>query len=172
MKAAATFLGPTGTAFVTAAIMLSILGALNGQILTAARVPSAMARDGLFFRSLATLGARSRVPMRALLLEAAWACVLALFGTFEQLTNYTVFALWLFYCLNAAAVFALRWKRPDLERPYRTFGYPFTPALFILVATCLLVSTLLATPLEAGASVLLIMLGLPLYFYFRARRHT
>jgi APA family basic amino acid/polyamine antiporter len=172
MKAAATFLGPAGTSFVTAAILLSILGALNGQILTAARVPYAMARDGLFFRSLATLGARSHVPVRALLFEAGWACVLALFGTFEQLTNYTVFALWLFYCLNAAAVFALRRKRPDAERPYRTFGYPFTPALFILVAICLLVNTLLANPLEAGAGVLLIALGLPLHFYFRARQRT
>jgi amino acid transporter len=172
MKAAATFLGPAGTSFVTAAILLSILGALNGQILTAARVPYAMARDGLFFRSLATLGARSHVPVRALLFEAGWACVLALFGTFEQLTNYTVFALWLFYCLNAAAVFALRRKRPDAQRPYRTFGYPFTPALFILVAICLLVNTLLANPLEAGAGVLLIALGQPLHFYFRARQRT
>jgi APA family basic amino acid/polyamine antiporter len=97
--------------------------------------------------------------------------VLALFGTFEQLTNYTVFALWLFYCLNAAAVFTLRRKFPAAERPYRTFGYPVTPALFILVAVWLLINTLLANPLEAGAGVLLIVLGLPLYLYFRARQH-
>ncbi|MGH9902644.1 MAG: APC family permease, partial [Pyrinomonadaceae bacterium] len=126
-KAAATFLGPVGAGFVVIAVMVSILGALNGSILTGGRVPYAMARDGLFPRGLAVLGEHSRVPARSIMLQAAWASALALLGTFDQLTNYAVFSMWIFYILTTSAVFVLRRRMPDATRPYRTLGYPFTP---------------------------------------------
>ncbi len=150
--------------------MVSILGALNGSILTGARVPYAMARDGLFPQRLAKLGKRSHVPVRSILLQAAWASVLALLGTFDQLTDYAVFSMWIFYILTTSAVFVLRRKLPDAPRPYRTLGYPVTPAVFIIVGVWLLINTLQTSPLEAGAGLALISLGAPVYLYFSRRR--
>lgn len=166
-RAVETFLGPLGAKFVTVAIMISILGALNGSTLTSARVPYAMARDGLFFARIGELNAHARVPAFSLIIQGLLASVLALLGTFDQLTNYVVFASWIFYGMTTAAVFRLRRKMPDAERPYRTLGYPVIPVIFVLVAIWLLVNTLQTNPVEAGAGLLLIALGLPLYFYYR-----
>lgn len=166
-KAVATFLGLIGGAFVAVAIMVSITGALNGLILTSARVPYAMAADGLFPESIARISENKRVPGRAIMLQAIWASLLALLGTFDQLTNYAVFAMWIFYVLTTSTVFVLRRKMPDAERPYRTLFYPVTPVIFILVGLWLLVNTLQTSPLEAGMGLLLTVLGVPIYFYFR-----
>ena len=166
-KAVATFLGSIGGAFVAVAIMVSITGALNGLILTSARVPYAMAKDALFPESIARLSENSHVPARAIMLQAVWASLLALLGTFDQLTNYAVFAMWIFYILTTSAVFVLRRKMPDAERPYRTLFYPITPIIFILVGLWLLFNTLQTSPLEAGMGLLLTALGVPVYFYFR-----
>jgi APA family basic amino acid/polyamine antiporter len=168
-KAVATFLGSTGATFITIAIMISIVGALNGCILTNSRVPYAMAKDGLFPEKIATLNETTRVPMRAIVIQAIWASALALLGTFDQLTNYAVFATWIFYVLTTSAVFVLRRTMPDATRPYKTLGYPVTPIIFILVGLWLLVNTLQTTPLEAGVGIFLIALGLPVYFYFRSK---
>lgn len=171
-RAMQTFLGPIATQFVTLAIMVSILGALNGSILTGARVPFAMARDGLFFARIGQLSEKAHVPVGALLIQAVWASVLAMLGTFDQLTNYVVFAGWIFYALTTASVFVLRRKLPDAPRPYRTLGYPVMPVVFVLVAVWLLYNTL-ATPssrAEALVGLGLIALGLPLYVYFRRTR--
>ncbi|MGH9837964.1 MAG: APC family permease [Blastocatellia bacterium] len=170
-KAVSTFLGAAGKTFVSVAIMLAIIGALNGTILTGARVPYAMALDGLFPRRIAELNERSRAPVRAIMLQAVWASALALLGTFDQLTNYAVFSMWLFYVLTTAAVFVLRRKLPDIPRPYKTLGYPVTPAVFILVGVWLLSNTLQTNPVEAGVGLLLISLGLPVYCYFRAAKN-
>lgn len=167
-KAVTTFFGETGAAFVTIAIMISILGALNGSILTGARVPYAMARNGLFPKSLATLSEKSNVPVKAILLQAVWAAVIALMGTFDQITNYAVFAMWIFYILTTSAVFVLRRKMPEMIRPYKTLGYPVTPLIFILVGVWLLINTLQTSPFEAGIGLLLISMGIPVYFYFRS----
>lgn len=166
-KAVSTFLGSIGGGFVAVAIMVSITGALNGLILTSARVPYAMAADGLFPESIARLSENKHVPARAIMLQAIWASLLALLGTFDQLTNYAVFAMWIFYILTTSAVFVLRRKMPDAERPYRTLFYPVTPAIFILVGLWLLVNTLQTSPLEAGMGLLLTVVGIPVYFYFR-----
>lgn len=166
-KAVEAFLGPTGATFVVVAIMISIIGALNGTILTGARAPYAMAEDGLFFRSQAELNKGANVPANALIVQGIWSSILALLGTFDQLTNYAVFALWIFYVLTTASVFVLRRKMPEVDRPYKTLGYPFTPIVFILVGVWLLINTLQTSPVEAGIGLLLISLGVPIYFYFR-----
>ncbi len=166
-KAVATFLGATGATFVAIAIMISILGALNGCILTNSRVPYAMAKDELFPKKIAALNEKTRVPVRAIVIQAIWASALALLGTFDQLTNYAVFATWIFYVLTTSAIFVLRRKMPDAIRPYKTLGYPVTPIIFILVGIWLLVNTLQTSPLEAAVGLFLIALGLPIYFYFR-----
>ncbi len=166
-KAVETFLGPIGAKFVTIAITVSIIGALNGSILTGARVPFAMARDGLFFKSIGNLSEGSRVPVLSLVIQAIWASVLALLGTFDQLTNYVIFASWIFYGMTTTAVFVLRRKMRDVDRPYKTLGYPVMPVVFVLVAIWLLINTLQTNPVEAAAGLFLIGLGLPLYLYYR-----
>jgi APA family basic amino acid/polyamine antiporter len=169
-KAAQTFLGPTGTAFISVAFIVSTLGALNGIILSNARIPFAMARDGLFFRKLGEVNEAGRVPARAIIAQGAWASVLALSGTFDQLTTYSIFALWLFFGVTAASVFVLRRKLPDAPRPYRTLGYPVVPFVFILVAAWLVANTIITSPVESAAGLALIALGVPVYFYFKRRR--
>jgi APA family basic amino acid/polyamine antiporter len=129
-----------------------------------------MARDGLFFSRLSHLSTGSRVPVWAIATQALWASVLALSGTFDQLTDFAVFALWLFFALTTAAVFVLRRKMPDALRPYRTIGYPLLPLVFLLVAGWLIANTLQTNPVGSGVGLGLIALGLPLYFYFHRRQ--
>jgi APA family basic amino acid/polyamine antiporter len=166
-KAAQSFLGQRGGAIASILFMISAIGALNGVTLTTARVPFAMARDGLFFRRFGELTRRSRVPAWALIVFSIWSAVLALSGTFDQLTNLAVFSMWLFYAMAGASVFVLRRKMPDAPRPYRTLGYPVVPLLFVLTAVWLIVNTLLTSPLEAIAGLGLIALGWPVYLYYR-----
>ena len=165
--AAAVVLGGGGAAFVAAAILVSTLGSNNGQILAGPRIPYAMARGGLFFRSQAHVHARYGTPMIALLTQALIASVLAASGTYNTLFTYVVFASFLFYGLSAAAVIRLRRRAPALERPYRAWGYPFTPLIFIAFAAWLVVSTVIATPRESAVGAGLILLGLPGYYYWR-----
>ena len=165
--AAQTAFGGAGTRFIAVAFVISALGALNSTILTNVRVPFAMARDGLFPEFAGRLNPRSRVPVSAICAQVGWACVLAVSGTFDQLTDYVVFALWIFYGLIASSVFVLRRKRPDAERPYRTFGYPIVPLLFVLVALWLVLNTLTRRPVESLAGLLLIGLGWPVHLFFR-----
>jgi len=166
-KAAQTFLGDYGGRIVSIAFILSALGALNGSILANARVPYAMARDGVFFSRMARLHQVSRVPVWSILIQATWACLLALSGTFDQLTDYVIFASWIFYALVTSSVFVLRRRQPDLERPYRTIGYPLVPIVFVLVAGWLVVNSLFTRPVEAVVGLGLIAIGLPVYRYFR-----
>lgn len=168
-RAAETAFGGGGARFIAVAFVISALGAMNSTLLTAARLPYAMARDGLFPSAAARLHPRTRVPVTALCSQAAWACVLAVSGTFDQLTDYVVFALWIFYGLVASSVFVLRRKRPDAARPYRTFGYPVVPLLFVLVALWLVINTLQQRPVESLIGLALIALGWPVHLYFRRR---
>jgi basic amino acid/polyamine antiporter, APA family len=169
-KAAQSFLGESGGRFVALAFVVSALGALNGSILSNARVPYAMARDGVFFASQARLSNTTRVPVVAIMIQAVWSSVLALSGTFDQLTDCLLFASWIFYGLCASSVFVLRRKAPNAERPYKTLGYPVMPLVFVLVATWLVLNTFVNKRVESVTGLVLIALGLPLYFYFRLRR--
>jgi APA family basic amino acid/polyamine antiporter len=169
-KAAQTFFGPTGAAFISLAFVVSTLGALNGVIMGQARIPFAMARDGLFFRRTGEVGAKSRAPVWAVVAQSGWGCVLALSGTFDQITTYSIFALWLFFGVTVAAVFVLRRRMPDAERPYKTLGYPLVPLLFILTAAWLVVNTITTNPVESVVGLSLIALGLPVFIYFKRKR--
>lgn len=169
-KAAQSFLGESGGRFVALAFVVSALGALNGSILSNARVPYAMARDGLFFSNMAGLSKTTRVPVIAIAIQAVWSCVLALSGTFDQLTDCLLFASWIFYGLCASSVFVLRRKAPKVERPYKTLGYPLTPLVFVTVAAWLVINTWVNKPVESRVGLALIALGLPVYLYFRLRQ--
>ena len=168
-KAATTFLGESGGKLVALAFVISAFGALNGSILSNARVPYAMARDGLFFSRMGALNEGARVPYLAVLVQAVWSSVLAVSGTFDQLTDSLLFASWIFYGLVTSSVFVLRRRNPDLPRPYRTVGYPVVPAVFVLVSAWLVVNTLIEKRVESVTGLVLILLGLPLYFYFRRK---
>ena len=169
-KAAQTFLGEGGGRLVSIAFILSTLGALNGSVLSNARVPFAMARDGVFFARLSALSPRTQVPVRAILVQAVWSCLLAISGTYDQLTDCVIFASWIFYGLVTSSVFVLRRKLPDAPRPYRTLGYPLVPLLFVATAAWLVVNTLVERPVESAAGLVLIAAGLPFYAYFRRGR--
>lgn len=170
-KAAQTF-SSYGAQIVSLAFMISAIGALNGITLMNSRVPFAMARGGLFFRSLGNLSETSRVPVNATWFMGIWACLLALSGTFDQITTSVIFAVWLFTALVGASLFVLRRKLPAAPRRYRAIGYPVIPALFVLVAAWLVINSLSASPVESAAGLVLIALGLPFYLYFRLRYRT
>jgi APA family basic amino acid/polyamine antiporter len=162
--------GPIGGSIVAVVILCSIAGAANGNVLTAPRVFFAMAKDGLFFPKLASVHPKFLTPHVSILATGAWAAVLSLTGTFEQLATYVIFGQWIFFGLTAGAVMVLRKKRPDLARPYRTPGYPFTPILFILAALFISVNTLLLQPTNALAGLAIIVLGVPAYMYWQRQR--
>jgi APA family basic amino acid/polyamine antiporter len=162
-------LGPPGGAMVSIAAMISIFAALNGSILSGARVPYAMARDGYFFHSMSRVHARYRTPTAAIALLGVWSSLILLSGQYSQLYTLVIFPSWILYGMTAAAVIVLRRKRPDLVRPYRVPGYPFVPLLFVLAAIALLYSTLLTSPRESGIGLVLIAAGLPFYFHWKRR---
>ena len=166
-RASQTFLGDYGSRIVAIVFMISALGALNGSILSNARVPFAMARDGLFFTRLGSLNPSTRVPVFCLMVQGVWASVLALSGTFDQLTDCLLFASWIFYALVTSSVFVMRYKFPEMDRPYRTWGYPFVPIVFVLVAAWLIINTLFSKPVESITGLVMMAVGLPLYLYFR-----
>jgi APA family basic amino acid/polyamine antiporter len=165
-EVARRFLGPLAISLIAAALLSSTFGTLHTSILTGARVPYAMAQDRLFFKSLSKVSPRTHVPIGALIAQAIWACILTLSGSFDALTDYAIFGLWIFYALVTASVFVFRKRMPEAERPYRTWGYPLVPILFLIVAGMLLVNTVLTTPKQALTGVGLIALGLPVYWYW------
>ncbi len=167
-EAASRFFGPGIAALMSAGLMISAYGTLHTTILAGPRIPYALSRAGLLPSGLARISAAG-VPAVAILTIGVWSIVLAVSGTFDILTDMYIFILWVFFGMNGAAVFILRRRFPDAERPYRVWGYPFVPALFLLVTAYLLINTLLATPLRALAGIGLIVAGLPVYAYFRRR---
>ena len=162
-------LGPLAVSLIAAVMMLSSFGSLQTSILGTARVPYAMARDGIFFESLARVSRKTHVPVISLVAQAIWASVLALSGSYDQLTDYAIFAFWLFYGMVTAAVFVFRRRLPDASRPYRTWGYPVVPALFVIVTISLIVFTIKNAPLQSLIGFAIIALGLPAYWYFSRR---
>jgi basic amino acid/polyamine antiporter, APA family len=162
-------IGPVGTSIISALILLSILGAANANALTTPRVFYAMAEDGVFFAAATRVHPRFRTPHVAILAMGAWVIVLAMSGTFEQLFTFVVFGQWVFLGLTVAAVLVLRARRPDLRRPVRVWGFPFTPLVFIAASLFIAVSALVTGFWNAMAGLGLILLGVPVYYVWRRR---
>ncbi len=165
-------LGASGGFFIAAAILVSTLGANNGIVFTAARIPYAMARDGLFFAWGSRVHPRFKTPVLALLAQMLIALALTMTGSYIQLATYVVFVSFLFYGLSAAAVIILRFREPDLERPYRTWGYPLTPLIFIAFSLYLVGDTILQTPRESLIGAGILAAGIPAYLYWSRSRST
>jgi basic amino acid/polyamine antiporter, APA family len=167
--AAQALMGSWGLTFVNLAILVSTFGCTNGLILAGARVYYAMARDGLFFRRVAEVSPKSRTPVFSLVIQAVWAALLALSGTYGNLLDYVIFAALLFYVLTVAGLFVLRRKRPDLERPYKAFGYPVLPAVYILMAGLVMLDLLWVKPAFTWPGLGIVLTGVPVYFIWRGR---
>jgi len=165
-EVAQRFLGARATQLIAVALMLSSVGALHASVLANSRIPFAMAREGVFFKSLSRLSPTTHVPIRAILAQAAWASVLALSGSYDALTDSVIFASWLFYGLSIASLFVFRYTMPNAHRPHRAFGYPVVPALFLLVTLWLLANTFVATPRLALIGLLAMLAGLPFYWFW------
>ena len=161
--------GPAAGKLIAAVIVVAIFGAANGLTLTAPRVYFAMARDGLFFRRLAEVHPRFGTPAVAVATSSAWAALLALSGTFEQLLTYVVFAGWIFYGLGAVSLFVYRKRQPDRPRPFRVPGYPWTPLLFVLAALAIVLNTLVARPRQAVLGLGIVLVGAPAYYVWKGR---
>jgi len=160
--------GPVGATIMAIAILISTFGCNNGLILAGARVYFAMARDRLFFRKAGTLNAKA-VPSFALIVQSVWVSLLCLTGTYGQLLDYVIFAALLFYVLTTIGLFILRRTHPEIERPYRAFGYPVLPALYILLAGAVAIILLLApqTRTQALFGLVLVLIGIPVYALWR-----
>jgi len=161
--------GARAARLITLAMLLSALGTLNSSILSGARVPYAMAKDRLFFRVAALVHPRFRTPAGALALQAALASILALTGTYEELYSMFIFSTFIFYGLTTAAVIPMRRKEPALQRPYRTWGYPWTPVLFVAGALAVTLNVWIERPLRSSIGLALILSGLPFYRRWSAR---
>lgn len=164
--------GAVGASIVAFIILFSILGAANGHVLTGPRVYYAMAKDGLFFRKMAGIHPKFRTPHVALLIVGGWSIALSLGpgGKFEEMLKFAVFGAWIFLGLAVLGVFILRKKRPEMPRPYRTWGYPVTPAIFVLAALFILVNTIVKSFWNSFAVLAFIALGIPAYFYWHRKR--
>lgn len=163
--AAEQLFGPLGGTIITIAVIISAFGALNGSILSTARVQYAMARTNMFFQSLGKIHPKYSTPHISLLLQGIWSAMLVLSGSFDTITDYVIFAAWLFYMLGAAGVFILRKKMPDTPRPYKVWGYPITPAIFVIFSFFFLFNTITSDTSNALMGLFLILSGLPIYFY-------
>ena len=165
-------LGAVAVTLMAAAMMTSSFGALHASILATARIPYALAKDGLIVKSLAHVSPRTHVPIRALVVQCFWACVVALSGEYDTLTDYAIFALTLFYALVAGSIFIYRRREPNTERPYRTWGYPVVPILFLIVSVALIIQTIVNTPRQSAIGLFLILLGVPVYWLLDRRSRT
>lgn len=149
-------------------IMISTFGCNNGAILSGARVYYAIAKDGLFFEKMGHLN-KNGVPAAALWLQCIWACMLCLSGTYNDLLDYVIFAVMLFYIITVIGVFVLRVRRPDLKRPYKAFGYPILPALYVLLASGICVILLIYKPVYTWPGLIIVALGIPVYYFFGSK---
>lgn len=165
--AAARMFGPVAVQLMAAAIMISTFGCSNGLILSGARVYFAMAKDRLFFRRAATLDGKTHAPVFALIVQGVWAILLTLSGSYNDLLDYVIFAVLLFYVLTIAGLFVLRRTRPDLERPYKAIGYPVLPAVYIGAGALIEVLLLLYKPNYTWPGLIIVLLGVPVYFLWR-----
>ncbi|RPI07049.1 MAG: amino acid permease [Ignavibacteriae bacterium] len=167
--AASMIFGESAAVIMAVMIMISTFGCNNGLILAGARVYYAMAKDGLFFKNAGVLNKKS-VPGSALFVQGVWTCLLCLSGTYGDLLDYVVFAVLLFYILTVAGIFILRKKQPNAERPYKAFGYPVVPALYIVLAAAISVDLLIFKPQYTWPGLGIVLLGIPVYFIWKITR--
>lgn len=182
VEAARIAMGPMGVTFVAVAVMISTLGTSNGTILASSRVYYSMARERMFFTSIGTVHGRTHTPVRSLAAQMGWTVLLVFTGTFDMLTDMLIFVSWGFYALGAAGVFVLRKRQPDTPRPYRAWGYPVVPAVFIAFALGFLGFTVVsdierfadgsAPVVNSLWGMLLLITGVPFYWLFRRRSTT
>jgi len=165
--AAQQLIGSRGLTFINLCILVSTFGCTNGLILAGARVYYAMARHGLFFRRAAEVSATRHTPVFSLVLQALWAALLTLSGTYSDLLDYVIFAALLFYVLTVSGLFVLRRKRPDLERPYKAFGYPVLPALYVVLAALVMFDLLWVKPRFTWPGLVIVLTGVPVFFFWR-----
>jgi len=161
-----------GAKIMAAMILVSTFGCANGMLLAGARVYYAMSRDGLFFRAVGRLNAKSRTPVVSLWVQLFWTCLLCLSGSYSQLLDYVIFAVLVFYILTIGGLFVLRVKRPQAERPYKAFGYPVLPALYIVMATWICAVLLRYKPQYTWPGLLLVLLGIPVYIFWSRKERV
>jgi APA family basic amino acid/polyamine antiporter len=166
--AASVIFGESAAVIMAVLIMISTFGCNNGLILAGARVYYAMAKDGLFFKNAGVLNNKS-VPGAALVVQGAWTCLLCLSGTYGDLLDYVVFAVLLFYILTVIGIFILRKKQPNTERPYKAFGYPIVPALYIILAASISIDLLIFKPNYTWPGLGIVLMGIPIYFIWKKR---
>jgi APA family basic amino acid/polyamine antiporter len=166
-SAAQVLFGSLGAKVINVAVLISTFGCISSTILYAARIYLPMAQDGVFLPALAKVHPRYKTPAACILAQGIWAVVLTFSGSYEQLYTYVTFAVVLFHALTGAAVFVLRRTRPDAERPYRTWGYPWVPAVFVLSSAALVLNTLVEKPRESLIGLFILALGIPAYLYWR-----
>jgi APA family basic amino acid/polyamine antiporter len=170
VEAVRSFWGTGGVLFISLLILVTTLGCTNASILTGARPYYAMAREKLFFRGIAKIN-NANVPSNSLLWQGIWASLLVLSGTFDQLTDMIIFAVFIFYGATTLGVFILRRRMPEAHRPYKVWGYPVVPAIFILFCIGLFFNTIITRPREAAIGLILIFSGIPVYFLMK-RKHS
>ncbi len=156
--------GAMGASLMAVAILISTFGCNNGLILAGARVYYAMAKDGLFFKSVGKVHPKYKTPALSLIVQGVWTCLLCLSGSYGQLLDYIIFAVLVFYILTIGGLFVLRYKRPDAERPYKAFGYPVLPAIYIVMALFIDVVLLRYKPQYTWPGLIIVLLGIPVYF--------
>ena len=166
-----SFWGANGALFISVLIMITTLGCCNATVLSSCRPYFAMAREGMFFKSVAKLNDK-KAPANSLLYQCVWACLLVLSGTFDQLTDMIIFAVFIYYGATTLGVFILRKKMPDTPRPYRVWGYPVVPAIVILFCVCLVFNTFYSRPREAAIGVALMLTGVPMYWWFKKKNNV
>lgn len=171
IEAVKTFWGRNGEIFIAILIAITTLGCTHVTIISSCRVYYAMAREGYFFKKVAKLNSFS-VPGNSLLYQCVWACILVLSGSFDQLTDMIIFAVFVFYGATALGVFILRKKMPDAPRPYKVWGYPVVPAIVILISAGLFINTIYARPVQATYGLILMLTGVPMWYWFNRKKDT
>ncbi|HTQ27921.1 MAG TPA: amino acid permease, partial [Puia sp.] len=169
VEAVKVFWGNGGGLFLSLLIALTTLGATHATILVSCRPYYAMAKEGMFFSRAAKLNS-ARAPVYSLWYQGIWACLLVLSGSFDQLTDMIIFAVFIYYGATTLGVFILRKKMPDTPRPYKVWGYPVVPAIVVIFSAALFINTIFARPREAGLGMVLMLSGVPFYFWFRRRK--
>lgn len=163
--------GSTGTKIMAALIMVSTFGCVNGLIITGARVYHTMAEDGLFFKKIGILN-KNGVPENGLWIQCFWACILCLSGHYGDLLDYVIFVVLLFYILTISGIYKLRKDKPEIPRPYKAFGYPILPMVYIIVASVICISLLFYKPTYTWPGLIIVLLGLPIYTYFKKKNYN